>query len=76
MKKRILLLSVLVTLGVTAFLTSCKKNETCTCTETSSEGYSASETYDPADYGVGSCAALEDYFIMNMSSQGFSYSCR
>lgn len=84
MKKRILLLSVLMTLGVATFLSSCKKEDsdsdskeiTCTCTETDEYGNSATETFKPADYGVGSCAALEDYFIMNMGSQGFYYSCR
>lgn len=81
MKKRILLLSVLMALGVATFLSSCKKEDsdsggkeiTCTCTESDGYGYSATETVKPADYGIGSCAALEDYFIMN--SEGFYYSC-
>ena len=71
-----------MTLGFVAFLSSCKKDKettketTCTCTESDDYGYSATGTYKPADYGMGSCAALEDYFIMNMGSEGFYYSCR
>lgn len=66
-----------MTLGVATFLSSCKKESkeiTCTCTESDGYGYSATKTVKPADYGIGSCAALEDYFIMN--SEEFYYSCR
>lgn len=69
-----------MTLGFVAFLSSCKKEDsdskeiTCTCTESDGYGYSATQTVKPADYGIGSCAALEDYFIMN--SEEFYYSCR
>lgn len=72
-----------MTLGVATFLSSCKKESkeitkeiTCTCTESDGEGYSATDTFKPADYGLGSCAALEDHFTMNMGSEGFYYSCR
>ena len=63
-----------MTLGVVTFLSSCKKEKTCTCTETDLDsGYSATETVNPEDYNIGSCSALEDYFIMN--SNGFDYKC-
>lgn len=70
-----------MTLGVATFLSSCKKESkeskeiTCTCTESDGYGYSATQTVKPADYGIGSCAALEDYFIM-MNGEEFYYSCR
>lgn len=49
----------IMTLGLAAFTTSCKKNQTCTCTY-DSYGYQYSETYNTEDFDVRSCSDLEE----------------
>lgn len=49
----------IMTLGLAAFTTSCKKNQTCTCTY-DALGIQYSETYNTEDFDVKSCSDLEE----------------
>lgn len=76
MKKRLIFVSLaaLVTLG--AFLSSCDKDESasCTCTETDYMGYSATQTLDPASFGATNCSDLTIKLRMQADGE-FDYSC-
>ena len=61
MKKKLMLVAAIATMGLGAFLTACE-DDVCTCTWVV-EGVSVTEDYDLADYpGYTSCKGLENAF--------------
>lgn len=77
MKKRIFLACAVTMACLTMFLISCnKEGDTCTCTETDYEGYSATRELDPASYGATNCSDLEIKLRMQAGSYSeFDYTC-
>lgn len=58
MKKKMMFVAAIATMGLGAFLTSCA-DETCTCTYVS-DGIYITEEYETADFDVVSCGELEN----------------
>lgn len=77
MKKRLIFIALLFFGTLSASLVSCDKDDeskSCTCTETDYQGYSATQTLDPASFGATNCSDLT--IKLRMQSDGeFDYSC-
>lgn len=77
-KNKILLVTLSMVFSISSFLISCSKDDdekSCYCTETDYEGYSASQTVNPASFGAANCSDL--VVKLRMASNGeFDYSCK
>ncbi len=76
MKRKIMLIGIITTMGLSAFLVSCSKDEsnTCSCQESDFSGYNATRNVSPSSYGASNCADLE-LKLRQQSGGEFMYSC-
>ena len=83
MKKKFLLVGVIAIFGLSAFLTSCEKDEpeekSCVCTERNPSGaVSTGETYYPSSWGAKDCSELQVKLRVEALRLGYDnvFSCR